>query len=173
MWYRRLQGPVPRWWWGPHPDTLITMEYFTSQRLQPASQIGLWKCHRGLVGDHDSDTRVSFIPSSTMSQSPDHDLQNDNHSALKRRIAALEEQNADLRGERSNKRWALPLLIAEFIFMMPLVFCSRADPYLLAGRAIRRLVSLNYRVEDLVGEYDRRTTVCGEDDSVQVQHTEE
>lgn len=57
--------------------------------------------------------------------------------------------------------------------MMPLVFCSRADPYLLAGRAIRRLVSLNYRVEDLVGEYDRRTTVCGEDDSVQVQHTEE
>ncbi|KAG1845188.1 hypothetical protein F4604DRAFT_1937083 [Suillus subluteus] len=89
-----------------------------------------------------------------MSQSPDHDdPQNENHSALKRRIATLEEQNAELRGEHSNK--------------------SRGDPYLLAGRAIRRLVSLNYRVEDLVGEYDRRTTSCDEDDSVQVQHTGE
>ncbi|KAG1802485.1 hypothetical protein EV424DRAFT_1584541 [Suillus variegatus] len=97
------------------------------------------------------DTRVSFIPSPTMSQSSDYDdPQNENCSALKRRIATLEEQNAELRGERSNK--------------------CRGDPYLLSGRAIRRLVSLNYRVEDLVGEYDRRTTLCGEDD---VQHTDE
>ncbi|KIK36186.1 hypothetical protein CY34DRAFT_26428 [Suillus luteus UH-Slu-Lm8-n1] len=80
-----------------------------------------------------------------MSQSSDYDdPQNENCSALKRHIAALEEQNAELRGE--------------------------CDPYLLAGQAIRRLVSLNYRVEDLIGEYDRRTTLCREDD---VQHTDE
>ncbi|KAJ8579610.1 hypothetical protein M405DRAFT_870125 [Rhizopogon salebrosus TDB-379] len=80
-----------------------------------------------------------------MSQSPspnDVDTSNDNHAALKRRIAALEEQNAELRGESGNKR--------------------HSDPYLSAGRAIRRLVSLTDRVEDLVGEYDRRISLDDE-----------
>jgi len=41
-----------------------------------------------------------------MSQSPSPDGIDtpDNHTALKRRIAALEKQNAELRGESDNKR---------------------------------------------------------------------
>jgi len=38
-----------------------------------------------------------------MSQSPDDNPSNDNHLALKRRIAALEEQNAELRREWQQK----------------------------------------------------------------------
>lgn len=48
---------------------------------------------------------------------------------------------------------------------------SHGDPYLIAGRAIRRLVSLTDRVEDLVGEYDRRISL--DDDNVDLQYTEE
>jgi hypothetical protein len=48
---------------------------------------------------------------------------------------------------------------------------SRGDPYLMTGRAIRRLVSLTDRVEDLVGEYDRRTSLYDSDDDP--QYTEE
>jgi len=48
---------------------------------------------------------------------------------------------------------------------------SHSDPYLSAGRAIRRLVSLTDRVEDLVGEYDRRISL--DDDDVDPQYTEE
>jgi hypothetical protein len=38
-----------------------------------------------------------------MSQSPDDNPSNDNHLALKRRIAALEEQNAELRRKWQQK----------------------------------------------------------------------
>ena len=41
----------------------------------------------------------------------------------------------------------------------------------MTGRAIRRLVSLTDRIEDLVGEYDRRTSMYDDDDDP--QHTEE
>jgi len=44
---------------------------------------------------------------------------------------------------------------------------SHGDPYLMAGRAIRRLVCLTDRIEDLVGEYDRRTSLYDEDDNPQ------
>jgi hypothetical protein len=37
----------------------------------------------------------------------------------------------------------------------------------MAGRAIRRLVCLTDRIEDLVGEYDRRTSLYDEDDDPQ------
>ncbi|KAG1847251.1 hypothetical protein C8R48DRAFT_677597 [Suillus tomentosus] len=89
-----------------------------------------------------------------MSQLPDDDLpaSSENYNTLKRRIAFLEEQNADLQGESNRSK-------------------SRNDPYLTSGRAIRRLVSLIDRVEDLVGEYDRRTALGDEDDSL--QHTED
>lgn len=67
------------------------------------------------------DTRVSFIPSPTMSQSSDYDdPQNENCSALKRRIATLEEQNAELRGERSNKWWGTTIVDC-CMYLMPLV----------------------------------------------------
>ncbi|KAG1873477.1 hypothetical protein C8R48DRAFT_746185 [Suillus tomentosus] len=88
-----------------------------------------------------------------MSQSPspsDNNSPNATHNALKRRIAALEEQNAELQGESHRNK-------------------SHGDIYVPAGRAIRRLVSLTDRVEDLIGEYDRRSALCDEDD----QHTEE
>jgi len=39
-----------------------------------------------------------------MSQLPDDNPSNDNYLALKQRIAALEEQNAELRGESGSKR---------------------------------------------------------------------
>jgi hypothetical protein len=41
----------------------------------------------------------------------------------------------------------------------------------MTGRAIRRLVSLTDRIEDLVGEYDRRTSMYDDDDDP--QNTEE
>ncbi|KAG2152856.1 hypothetical protein DEU56DRAFT_908040 [Suillus clintonianus] len=88
-----------------------------------------------------------------MSQSPSPSDSNSPYAtqnALKRRIAALEEQNAELQGESRSKN-------------------SRGDIYVTAGRAIRRLVSLTDRIEDLVGEHDRRSSLCDEDD----QHTEE
>lgn len=87
-----------------------------------------------------------------MSQSPHNlNMPDDHNAALKRRIAALEDQNAELRGESGPK--------------------SRGDPYLMTGRAIRRLVSLTDRIEDLVGEYDRRTSMYDDDDDP--QHTQE
>ncbi|KAG1903121.1 uncharacterized protein F5891DRAFT_978157 [Suillus fuscotomentosus] len=88
-----------------------------------------------------------------MSQSPspsDNNSPNATHNALKRRIAALEEQNAELQGESHRNK-------------------SHGDIYVPAGRAIRRLMSLTDRVEDLIGEHDRRSALCDEDD----QHTEE
>ncbi|KAG1907974.1 uncharacterized protein F5891DRAFT_974567 [Suillus fuscotomentosus] len=88
-----------------------------------------------------------------MSQSPspsDNNSPNATHNALKRRIAALEEQNAELQGESHRNK-------------------SHGDIYVPAGRAIRRLVSLTDRVEDLIGEHHRRSALCDEDD----QHTEE
>ncbi|KAG1786245.1 uncharacterized protein HD556DRAFT_1449862 [Suillus plorans] len=88
-----------------------------------------------------------------MSQSPspsDNNSPNATHNALKRRIAALEEHNAELQGESHRNK-------------------SHGDIYVPAGRAVRRLVSLTDRVEDLIGEHDRRSALCDEDD----QHTEE
>ncbi|KAG1906264.1 uncharacterized protein F5891DRAFT_942358 [Suillus fuscotomentosus] len=55
------------------------------------------------------------------------------------------------------------------MYLTQLVSNSHGDIYVPAGRAIRRLVSLTDRVEDLIGEHDRRSTLCDEDD----QHTEE
>ncbi|KAG1884204.1 uncharacterized protein F5891DRAFT_971482 [Suillus fuscotomentosus] len=55
------------------------------------------------------------------------------------------------------------------MYLTQLVSNSHGDIYVPAGRAIRRLVSLTDRVEDLVGEHDRRSALCDEDD----QHTEE
>ncbi|KAG2050958.1 hypothetical protein BDR06DRAFT_1010713 [Suillus hirtellus] len=87
-----------------------------------------------------------------MSQSSHNlDTPNSHYAALKRRIATLEDQNSELRGESGPK--------------------SRGDPYLMTGRAIRHLVSLTDRVEDLVGEYDRRTSLYDDDDDP--QYTEE
>ncbi|KAG2738150.1 hypothetical protein P692DRAFT_20759487 [Suillus brevipes Sb2] len=61
--------------------------------------------------------------------------------SLKRRIAALEELNAELCTPAERKR------------------------YVLEGRVIRRLVCLTERVEDLVSEFDRRTTLGTTDGS--------
>jgi hypothetical protein len=106
-----------------------------------------------------------------MSQSPspfDNDSPDATHNSLKRRIAALEEQNAELQGEsRSNKRSCTNMDC--YMYLTQLVSNSHGDIYVPAGRAIRRLVSLTDRVEDLVGEHDRRSALCDEDD----QHTEE
>ncbi|KAG1841182.1 hypothetical protein C8R48DRAFT_620395 [Suillus tomentosus] len=55
------------------------------------------------------------------------------------------------------------------MYLTQLVSNSHGDIYVPAGRAIRRLVSLTDRVEDLVGEHDRRSALCDEDD----QHTED
>ncbi|KAG1785968.1 uncharacterized protein HD556DRAFT_1450170 [Suillus plorans] len=56
--------------------------------------------------------------------------------ALKRRIAALEEENADLRVHR--------------------LTVKKCESNVYYGRSIRRLVCLTERVEDLVAEFDRR-----------------
>lgn len=106
-----------------------------------------------------------------MSQSPspsDNNSPNATHNALKRRIAALEEQNAELQGEsHRNKRYCTNMDF--YMYLTQLMSNSHGDIYVPAGRAIRRLVSLTDRVEDLIGEHDRRSALCDEDD----QHTEE
>ncbi|KAG1844481.1 hypothetical protein F4604DRAFT_1596155 [Suillus subluteus] len=43
----------------------------------------------------------------------------------------------------------------------------------MAGQAIRRLVCLTDRIEDLIGEYDRRTSLYDEDDDPQYSEEEE
>ncbi|KAG1891843.1 uncharacterized protein F5891DRAFT_1131472 [Suillus fuscotomentosus] len=48
---------------------------------------------------------------------------------------------------------------------------NHGDPYLMTGRVIRRLVSLTDRVKDLVGEYNRRTSLYDSNDNP--QYTEE
>lgn len=106
-----------------------------------------------------------------MSQSPspsDNNSPNATHNALKRRIAALEEQNAELQGEsHRNKRCCTNMNC--YMYLTQLMSNSHGDIYVPAGRAVRRLVSLTDRVEDLIGEHDRRSALCDEDD----QHTEE
>ncbi|KIK76227.1 hypothetical protein PAXRUDRAFT_72956, partial [Paxillus rubicundulus Ve08.2h10] len=63
-------------------------------------------------------------------------------AACKRRISELEEEIGNLRGVQQEK--------------------FRESPFSLAGRGIRRLVSLADRVKDLVNEADRRA--CLESD---------
>ncbi|KAG1897730.1 uncharacterized protein F5891DRAFT_1191658 [Suillus fuscotomentosus] len=68
-----------------------------------------------------------------MSQLPDDDLpaSSENYNALKRRIAFLEEQNADLQGESNRSK-------------------SRNDPYLTSGRAIWRLDQIHETFQCLI-----------------------
>ncbi|KAG1889143.1 hypothetical protein F4604DRAFT_1914983 [Suillus subluteus] len=75
----------------------------------------------------------------TLSPSPSESDNNEIHPlvTLKRRIAALEEENTNLRvcglpGKKSN------------------------DSNMFYGRSIRRLVCLTERVEDVVAEFNRR-----------------
>ncbi|KIK82396.1 hypothetical protein PAXRUDRAFT_832234 [Paxillus rubicundulus Ve08.2h10] len=69
----------------------------------------------------------------------------DDQATLKRRIAALEEQNTNLLSKLEKK--------------------PRNENFVLEGRAIRRLVSLVDRVEDLLAEHDRRVMLGGGNDS--------
>ncbi|KAG1822379.1 hypothetical protein EV424DRAFT_1321781 [Suillus variegatus] len=78
--------------------------------------------------------------------------------SLKRRIAALEELNAELRAPAERKRYVLYPRHCK-----PLIFNSNSQ--VLEGRVIRRLVCLTERVEDLVSEFDRRTTLGTTDGS--------
>ncbi|KAG1737719.1 hypothetical protein EDD22DRAFT_959633 [Suillus occidentalis] len=73
--------------------------------------------------------------------------------SLKRRIAALEELNAELHTPAERK----------------------SNNQVLEGRVIRRLVCLTERVEDLVSEFDRRTTLGttdgSDDEAFESSHT--
>lgn len=79
--------------------------------------------------------------------------------SLKRRIAALEELNAELCTPAERKRYVL----YPRTHCKPLIFNSNSQ--VLEGRVIRRLVCLTERVEDLVSEFDRRTTLGTTDGS--------
>ncbi|KAG2737404.1 hypothetical protein P692DRAFT_20708139, partial [Suillus brevipes Sb2] len=59
-------------------------------------------------------------------------------AALKRRLAVLEAQNAELRKQPAEEK---------------------SERLHLEGRVIRRLVCLTERVEDLITEFDRRVTL--------------
>jgi hypothetical protein len=74
--------------------------------------------------------------------------------ALKRRIAALEEENADLRvrGLPGKKRYVQCLKMRQNKLIK--IQSSESNAYY--GRPIRRLVCLTERVEDLVAEFNRR-----------------
>lgn len=77
--------------------------------------------------------------------------------AFKRRISCLEEENRGLRDAQAS----VPKKHHNF--------------YLSAGRAIRRIVTLNDRVEDLVSEADRRSCMeqVNSDDDDPTDHSEE
>ncbi|KAH7919121.1 hypothetical protein BV22DRAFT_1123452 [Leucogyrophana mollusca] len=64
-------------------------------------------------------------------------------ASLKRTIAALQGENAKLKGEAEE---------------------TPADPYHLEGRIMRRLVCLTARIEDLIGEADRRIALEADGD---------
>ncbi|KAF8835229.1 hypothetical protein BDN67DRAFT_913391 [Paxillus ammoniavirescens] len=77
----------------------------------------------------------------------------DTQAALKRRIAALEEQNTNLLSKIEKKP------------------CS--ESFLLEGQAIRRLVSLVDRVEDIMAEYDRRVMLGAENGTGSIVSSED
>ncbi|KAN0073663.1 hypothetical protein V8E55_012140 [Tylopilus felleus] len=70
----------------------------------------------------------------------------ENHASLKRRIALLEEENAEL----VSKMIKTPV-----------------HSYIREGRAIRRLVSLTEPVTDLIAEYDRRAMLAEDEDGIE------
>ncbi|KAF8437720.1 hypothetical protein L210DRAFT_3546765 [Boletus edulis BED1] len=91
------------------------------------------------------------------SPAPTHEMDSDpNHaptSALKRRIAALEEENAQL----SNKLIRTPI-----------------HSWVREGRVIRRLVSIADLVTDLIAEYDRRLMLVDDSEDIElVESTDE
>jgi len=79
--------------------------------------------------------------------------------SLKRRIAVLEELNTELRTPAERKGYVL----YPQTHYNPLIFNSNSQA--LEGRVIRRLMCLTERVEDLVSEFDRRTTLGTTDGS--------
>ncbi|KAI5984061.1 hypothetical protein EDD15DRAFT_2171775 [Pisolithus albus] len=82
----------------------------------------------------------AFCPTrEDMAQPDSNTMTDDSISAFKRRISSLEEENRELRGAQAS------------------VPKTRHNFYLSAGRAIRRVVTLNDRIEDLVSEADRRS----------------
>ncbi|KAI5992130.1 hypothetical protein EDD15DRAFT_2368391 [Pisolithus albus] len=76
-------------------------------------------------------------------------------SAFKRRIDFLEEENCELRGAQASSAK------------------TRYNKYLSAGCLIRRVVSLNDRVKDLVNEADRHACMVEFDSDDTVEHSEE
>ncbi|KAF9231794.1 hypothetical protein BU15DRAFT_55730 [Melanogaster broomeanus] len=86
-----------------------------------------------------------------MSSDSNEDSQN-TITAYKRRITALEEEIQGLRNPSKPQ--------------------PRGDKYLAAGRAIRRLVTLTDRIEDLVGEADRRACMSVDEFSC-TEHSDE
>jgi hypothetical protein len=83
---------------------------------------------------------------------PDNNTTMEAMASLKRRIAHLEEQNNSLRGTG-------PLYVEsqiQWLILRHFTRRNRGDSYALAGRAIRRLVSLTDDIGTLVDEHDRR-----------------
>ncbi|KAN0081294.1 hypothetical protein V8E55_008918 [Tylopilus felleus] len=79
----------------------------------------------------------------------------ENHASLKRRIALLEEGNAEL----LTPDCVLTLTIA--------IRTPSVHSYIREGRAIRRLVSLTEPVTDLIAEYDRCAMLAEDEDGIE------
>ncbi|KAH7903110.1 hypothetical protein BJ138DRAFT_1197246, partial [Hygrophoropsis aurantiaca] len=84
----------------------------------------------------------------------DDELSTNNVMALKRRLAVLEERNAELQGHVEKKK-------------------NHGDPYLIYGRAIRRLVCLTGRIENMIDEFDRRVALGDPEDNDRTHSVEE
>ncbi|KAI6154852.1 hypothetical protein BKA82DRAFT_3967788 [Pisolithus tinctorius] len=86
--------------------------------------------------------------------------------ALKRRIAALEDENSQLLKKLDKKPYVSSW---PAIDITNIPSHRRSDTYLLEGRAIRRLVSLVDRVEDLIAEYDWRGLIVADSNDVDIE----
>jgi len=92
---------------------------------------------------------------------------------FKRRIAALQEENRALQEGASKRQSCVPPTSVHFRVLISLTIAftiaRQINKYITSGCAIRRLVSLAGRVEDLVAEADRR----GCEDGLQQEPTDE
>ena len=73
---------------------------------------------------------------------------------LRRHIAHLEEENNLL--HQANKKYVFAFGRLSGLYGISHSQKARSGSHCLAGRAIRRLVSLTDKVESMVGEHDRR-----------------